>query len=273
MSTPRLFQVVDSNATQMCTLVTFQKCDRPYVAYSLNTLKDTILHHIAPGQEQVVFQNPNEGIKFVAAFHKHRGKFVKVHDPSPESLAFIQRTMSLQSLPKKRMIPEHYRSTQSKAASVTYSGIVQQSTTCTIEQQPMSDGSGTTTMTTTQQTITAVMETRFQTIEREVSSQRASQIRIEEHQTRMDNRLSTLESQNSTIGSNIFAMMAHLKIPSAPTHPALTQDITMTDVAHANHATVSECTMGLNPFSTTWTFPMDYTKIFKIGLFVLHSYA
>jgi hypothetical protein len=51
MSTARLFQVVDPNATQICTLVTFPKRDRPLVAQSLDTLKDTILSHLAPHQQ------------------------------------------------------------------------------------------------------------------------------------------------------------------------------------------------------------------------------
>jgi hypothetical protein len=75
------------------------------------------------------------------------------------------------------------------ATSVTFSVVVQQSTTCTKSvDRPSGNAPGTTTTTTTQtsQTITAVMETRFQAIERQVSSQQEAQQRIADKQENMD---------------------------------------------------------------------------------------
>jgi FixJ family two-component response regulator len=89
----------------------------------------------------------------------------------------------------------------------------------------------------------AVMETRFQAIEKEVFSQRASQTRIEERQTKVENRLSTLEHQNHNIGSNIVTMMAHMNIPIQPQLP-ISPDHQTTDVAQAHHATAMDCSMG-----------------------------
>jgi hypothetical protein len=249
MSKPRLFHIVDPNATQQCTLVTFQKGDRSLVAESLDHLQDTLISLLAPNQLHRIFLDPKQGIRFVTAYHKFRGKFVKVHDPSPEHVEFLQRSESiLTSPPKKRPTPHPHRpaqttvaTTAAAAASLTYSGIVQQSTTCTrsVEQQPSNVDNNTTTTTTTltSQTFTAVLETGFQAIERQVHSQQESHARMEARQVHMDNRLSILETQNGAIGSNIMAMMAHLKIPTVTTitNPTILEDHPMTDAVHANH--------------------------------------
>ena len=257
MSTARLFQVVDPNATQICTLVTFPKRDRPLVAQSLDTLKDTILSHLAPHQQHLVFKNPATGIRFVDAYHKNRGKFIKIHDPLPEHVAFLNRSNSTMSSPlKKRSVPDPYKDKKSSASaaatSVTYSGIVQCTTSTKSVEQPSGQGSGTTTTTTTQtsQTVTAVMETRFQAIERQVSSQRAAQIRIEEKQERLDNRLGTLERQNHGIGSNIAAMMSHLNIPTVTslTFPPPNNNTPQLDVVDAHHTTLQNMIMEDNCF-------------------------
>ncbi len=81
------------------------------------------------------------------------------------------------------------------------------------------------------------METGFQAIERQVHSQQESHARMEARQVHMDNRLSILETQNGAIGSNIMAMMAHLKIPTVTTitNPTILEDHPMTDAVHANH--------------------------------------
>jgi hypothetical protein len=60
-------------------------------------------------------------------------------------------------------------------------------------------------MTQTSQTVTALMEARFQGLEMEMHSQK-------EHQTHMDQRLSHLKNRTSSINDNITAMMAHWQI-------------------------------------------------------------
>jgi hypothetical protein len=129
------------------------------------------------------------------------------------------------------------------AASGTYSGTVQQSTTCTRLIEKPSESSCETTTTTKTRTVTAVLEPRIQAIEREVSSQRASQNWIEERQTKMDNRLHTLESQNFAIGNNITTMMAHWNIPSVPLPSITTPDETMSKVVPSHHTTLTDSEM------------------------------
>jgi hypothetical protein len=85
----RMFHFVDPNATQMCTLVTFQKNDHPLIAQALENLQNTILSLLAPNQKHLVLKDPDVDIWFVNAYYKNRGKFIKIHDPSPEHMAFI----------------------------------------------------------------------------------------------------------------------------------------------------------------------------------------
>jgi len=88
------------------------------------------------------------------------------------------------------------------AGNISYSGVVQAQTTHT---RSVADPNGVTTTTTTQtsQTVMAVVETRFQTIEHEQQS--------------IKNRLSSVEQRTMSTDENIRAMMAHWKITPAPT--------------------------------------------------------
>jgi hypothetical protein len=67
------------------------------------------------------------------------------------------------------------------------------------------EGITTTTTTQTSQTVTALMEARFQGLESEMKNQK-------EHQQGMDQRLSHLENRTTSINDNIAAMMEHWNI-------------------------------------------------------------
>jgi hypothetical protein len=205
MSRTRLFQVVDPHPTKDCVLVTFQRNDRPLVEDRQFTLGKEILSHLASGQAATIFRNEFEGIQFVGAYHKNKGKVIRIHNPSKVHQDFVRHTDSLLSSPPKKRPNSEITSRAGtpfqpiNVNTMTYSGAVQAQTTHTrsIAVQP----DGTTTTTTTQQisqTVMAVMENRFQTIENE--------------QQHMKQRIAGVENKASSIYENIQAMMAHWHI-------------------------------------------------------------
>ena len=208
MSRSTLFQVVDPNAGQTCTIVSFQKCDRSYVEKRKETLEKELRAVLAPGESENVFQSDEDGIWFGGHVRVRNGKPIALSVPHKADLEYIQRAESRLKTPtSKRAIAatttnHHYSRPPSQ---ITYSGILQ-ARTSTTQQVSVQETEGTTTTTTTQtQTVTATMEARFQVLETEIRSQK-------EHQCTMDQRLSQLENRTGSINDNIAAMMAHWQI-------------------------------------------------------------
>jgi hypothetical protein len=208
MSRSRLFQVVDVIPAQNCTLVTFQKSDRPIVEERQLGLEVELCEQLAPGQDSKLFVDEVQRLQFGYAYHKNRGKVIRVQNPTQTHLDFVQHADSLfSSPPKKRSNATLHNSSKSAPTTVmptgnlSYSGVVRAQTTHT---RSVSAPNGVTTTTTTQtsQTVMAVMETRFQSIKEEQQSLR--------------HRLSNVETRTVTTDENIRAMMAHWKITPAP---------------------------------------------------------
>lgn len=165
MLKPRLFQTVDPNSSHMCTLITFQQCDRPYIEQQKHTLLTKIEAIIGKDQIPIIVHDIEKGIYFSGAHHKKKGKIIRVHDHSPEHQTFLQHANGLlASPPKKRLYNDGAQQTPkfSMASTMTYKGMVQQNTTCT--QSTTSTPQKVTTTTTTSQTVMSVIETQFQTI-------------------------------------------------------------------------------------------------------------
>jgi hypothetical protein len=101
MSRPRLFLTVISNATQTCTHVTFQQCDRPFIEQLKPQLPSILKNTLLSGQDHILYSDPDEGVHFSGAFHK-KGRVIKIHYPSPEHSAFLQRANQLLASPPKK---------------------------------------------------------------------------------------------------------------------------------------------------------------------------
>jgi hypothetical protein len=208
MSRPRLFQVVDFAPTQDCVLVTFQRLDRPLVEERQFDLDMEIPDQLASGEASKVFVDELEGIRFGSACHENKGKVIRIHNPSQTHLDFVQHVDRLLSSPPKKHSnaamaePSPMAIPQSTVTNgnITYSGVVQAHTTHT---RSVANPRGVTTTTTTQmsRTMTAIMETRFQTIEQEQQS--------------LKTRLISVENRTITTDENIRAMMAHWQITPA----------------------------------------------------------
>jgi hypothetical protein len=122
-------------------------------------------------------------------------------------MEYIQKAESrLKSPYVKRDFAETTTQQGRPPAQITYSGILQ-ARTHTTQSVSTHDTEGTTTATTTQtsQTVTDLMEARFQVIETEMKTHN-------EHQLNMDQCLSILENRTASINDNIAAMMAHWQI-------------------------------------------------------------
>jgi hypothetical protein len=210
MSRPRLFQVVDPNGGQNCTLVTFQRCDRPAIEERKATLEDELCSHLAPGEIGKALKDETDSLRFVGAFHKNKGEVIRIHNPSKTHLDFMEHAdRLLSSPPKKRsnstmVTPDQSVTTSStstptvsvQTGNINYSQAVQAYTTQirSVNIQPRG-GMTMTTMTQTSQLVSAVMESRFQTIEQE--------------QQDIKHRLHSVEHRTTTTDENIRLMMAH----------------------------------------------------------------
>jgi hypothetical protein len=69
MSRSRLFQVVDVIPVQNCTLVTFQKSDRPIVEECQLGLEVELCEKLAPGQDSKLFVDEVQRLRFGHAYH------------------------------------------------------------------------------------------------------------------------------------------------------------------------------------------------------------
>jgi len=196
MSRTRLFQVVDLVPSQDCVIVTFQRSDRPLVEERQFALEAELRDQLAPGEATKLFANEVTGLRFGLANHKNKGKVIKIHNPSQVHLDFVHYADSLLSSPPKKRSNASINKTDSSsktinsttAGNISYSGVVQAQTTHT---RSVADPNGVTTTTTTQtsQTVMAVVETRFQTIEHEQQS--------------IKNRLSSVEQRTMSTDENI----------------------------------------------------------------------
>jgi hypothetical protein len=225
----RLFQVVDPDAAQTCTLVTFQRCDHPLVEDRKFALEKEILSHLAPDQASKVFADEFEGIKFVGAYHKNKGKVIRVQNHSKAHLDFIQHADNLlSSPPKKRTHTVTVNPTPSRTylhplnTNLSYSGAVQAQTTHIKSVAVQQNGNTLTTTMQMSQTVMAVMETCFHTIEQE--------------QHNMKQHIEGVENKASYISENIQAMMAHWSISPANYKRKLDTPPEERDMEHVNHS-------------------------------------
>jgi len=207
MSRPRLFQVVDCIPAQNCVLVTFQRSDRPMVEGRQFDLEVELCDQLASEQESKLFIDEVQRLRFGHAYHKNRGKIIRVHNPSQTHVDFVQHAdRLLSSPPKKRtsaaLTQSSFQTTKSAVTTgnLSYRGMVQAQTThtCSVAKP---NGITTTTTTQTSQTVMAIIETRFQT--------------IEEEQKALNHRLNNVEHRTTSTDENIRAMMDHWKITPA----------------------------------------------------------
>jgi hypothetical protein len=205
MSRNRLFQVVDKNPSYDCVIVTFQKCDRALVEDRKFGFEQELLSHLAPEQADQIFINEFEGVQFVPAYHKFKGKIIRVHHPTKTHQEFVRHADNIMSSPPKKRAHSTGTTQQQPVTplqplpvnNITYSGAVQAHTTRTRSVvQP--DGTRTTTTTQMSKTVVASMETRFAIIEKE--------------QAYMKQRINGVESKTTSISDNIQAMMEYWKI-------------------------------------------------------------
>jgi len=179
--------------------------DKTFVEERKFALEQELLSHFAPGQADKVFEDEFEGIQFVPAHHKNRGKVIRIHHPTKTNQEFVRHAdMVLSSPPKKRTFSAGNAPQKPgiplqplQVNNITYSGAVQaQTTRMRLVVQP--DGTHTTTTTQMSQTVMASMETRFAVIEKE--------------QSYMKQRITGVESKTNSISDSIQAMMEHWKI-------------------------------------------------------------
>jgi hypothetical protein len=207
MSRSRLFQVVDFVPSQNCVLVTFQRSDRPLVEERQFGFEVELSDQLSNGEVPKLYVDEMQGLRFGSAYHKNKGKVIRIHNPSQTHLDFVQYAdRMLSSPPKKRTNAEmkegSVKSTHSAGSgSISYSGVLQAQTTRT-RSVAAPNGITTTTTTQTSKTVMAVMETRFQN--------------IEEEQKSLKHRLSNVETRTMTTDDNIRIMMAHWKINPTP---------------------------------------------------------
>jgi hypothetical protein len=219
MSRNLLFQVVDPNAGQTCTIVTFQKQDHHFIERCKTTLEAEIRATLADGEHLKVFTDDSIGIWFGGNVRKKNGRPITLSVPNKADYDYIKTAETfLNNPPKKHDFNAHNQHQiefNKPPSQITYHGMVQAQCTQTIQSVSVQDNEGTTTTTTTQmsQTVTATMEARFQVIESEIKTQR-------DHQTGMDHRLMQLEDKATTIDENISAMMVHWRINPTQKHKA-----------------------------------------------------
>lgn len=156
---------------------------------------------------------------------------IRVHAPLTFHQEFIAHAdLILNSPPKTRPLPPAdppHRMTQS---SVSYHGVLSAQTTNTHSVAIQPNGSTLTTLQTSQ-TVTSILETRFQTIEKEVQDQRVLQHNMEQC-------LQKVEVHASAISDDIAAMMAHWKI--TPSGERKHDSSAEGNVGHANHPILTD---------------------------------
>jgi hypothetical protein len=108
MSRPRLFQVVDIVPTQKCVLVTFQKADRQLVEDRQFDLEAELSDQLASGQASKLFIDITKGLRYGHAYHKQRGKVIKIHNPSQTHLDFVQHADRLLASPPAKAYKHKY---------------------------------------------------------------------------------------------------------------------------------------------------------------------
>lgn len=134
-----------------------------------------------------------------------KGKYIKIRERSIEHHEYLNKANSLLASPPKKRFHPSDNQTQMNANMVSVNNhFVQKSAvqTITIQSQHLSQSN-----TQASSTFITVMENRFQTIELAVNNQQKAQ-------TKLDQRLSSLEDQTCNINNNITTLLNHLNIPS-----------------------------------------------------------
>ena len=108
MPRTRLFQVVDIVPTQKCVLVTFQKADRQLVEDRQFDLEAELSDQLASGQASKLFIDITKGLRYGHAYHKQRGKVIKIHNPSQTHLDFVQHADRLLASPPAKAYKHKY---------------------------------------------------------------------------------------------------------------------------------------------------------------------
>jgi hypothetical protein len=224
----------------------FKKKDKPFIEQRKSSLEAEIRSCLENGESTKVFVDDIEGLWFGGAIKQRNGKPISIHAHTKEDMSFLNHANNLMNFPPTKRPFEQTADQNSTLHSntVNYSSILQARRTLTSRFVSVQDPAGNTSTTTTQTSqITAMVETRFQTIELEIKHQR-------EHQQGMDERLHNLESRATSIDENIASMMAFWKITpkhkrkANEQHPAHPPQAMLTeasdDTAHASEAYFQE---------------------------------
>jgi hypothetical protein len=125
MSTPQLFQLIETNPSRSVVLVTYQQGNKNLV-HARKLLLQELRSLLAEGESSKVFQTNSDGLWFDAISKAKDGRLWSAHNISKSNLDHIQRTQSiLSSPPKKRTfvsVPEpnpHHPTQQCTQSFVT----------------------------------------------------------------------------------------------------------------------------------------------------------
>lgn len=102
MSCNWLFQIIDPNAGQAGTKVTFQKQDRVFIDKQKPMLEQEIQAVLEEGESQHVFPYEEEGIWFGGHVCKRNGKPITLRVPNKADLDYIKHAESMVNNPPKK---------------------------------------------------------------------------------------------------------------------------------------------------------------------------
>lgn len=103
MSWNSLFQVVDPNESQTCTIVTFQKQDCQFIEQPKTTLEEEIHATLTDGEHLKVFTEDSSGIWLGGNVRKKNRKPITLSVPNKADYDFIKNADTfLNTPPKKR---------------------------------------------------------------------------------------------------------------------------------------------------------------------------
>jgi hypothetical protein len=83
--------------------VTFQRADKILVEDRQFTLEEELCEQLAPDQTSKLFVDDVQRLRFGCAYHKGRGKVIKIHNPSQTHLDFVQHADKLLSSPLRNV--------------------------------------------------------------------------------------------------------------------------------------------------------------------------
>jgi hypothetical protein len=106
MSSPVLFQHVESNFSNTITMVVFQKADHSFIIDRQSSLESEIRSLLAEDEEPKVFLNAQDGIWFGGIHKNQGGQFQASVAPTKSGAQYADHVKSLmKSPPKKRLVP------------------------------------------------------------------------------------------------------------------------------------------------------------------------